>query len=300
VNVSVGIFCKNSFPQIANTVKGIKSQTYQPKTVFAIDCLSTDGTTEYLKKNNICVYAEKDNSPQEAFYKMLFMQKDDLFLCSLSDEMLFPGAIEDAVHYFKKNLTVDILTKDILLHNCVTGKKEISFGKPFDLESFMCADYSPHFAASFFKKTVFKKLAFKKYNWDLSDIGEYEFWRRAAQTCNIAYQPGVVSEYQLFGKQQLSTNPGKLIKTLVCRLVFLEEIYQKQEISLLQKKKYQKGHLRNFLGYIKGICKKENTSRLQPALRDHRQFLWKTICKNKDFRALKYFLSICVIAKSKN
>lgn len=299
MTVSVGIFCKNSMPTLKRWFLGIQNQTRKPDVVFACDGRSVDGTIEFLKRNNVQVFSDQDISPQDAFFKMLKKQNGDLFLCSLSDEMLLPHAIEDAVHYFEKNSTVDILTKDILLHNCISKKKEISCGKTFDLESFMCADYSPHFAASFFKNTVFRKLEINKYDWDLSDIGEYEFWRRAAQTCNIVYQPGVVSEYQVFAKQQLSTNPGKLIKTLVCRLVFLDKIYKKQEITLSQKKKYQKGHLRNFLGFIKGICKKENTNRLQPAFRNHRRFLWQSICENKDFTALRYFLSICVFAKNK-
>lgn len=70
-DVSVGMFCKNSIHNLANWLSGIRAQTRQPDRIFAIDGLSTDGTVEFLKRNKVEVFSEKDNSPQEAFFKML-------------------------------------------------------------------------------------------------------------------------------------------------------------------------------------------------------------------------------------
>lgn len=256
MNIAIGLFCKNSRHNLADWLFGIRAQTRQPDRIFAIDGLSDDGTVEFLKKNKVEVFSEKDNSPQEAFFKMLKKNTSDIFICSLADEQLLPDAIKNACLIFEKNPDIDILTRDILVVDSESKQETIAKGRPFHLKSYMRTDFSPHFAASFFQQKAFQKINLWNHHWTPENIGEYELWFYAAKACHISYVPGIVSRYTNRGEFQLSSSPFSNLDVCKKRIQFVKKLKQKKLISIFEQYFYISGILKNSLGFVLGMIKK--------------------------------------------
>lgn len=175
---------------------------------------------------------------------------------------MLPDAIKNACLIFKKNPDIDILTRDILVVDSESKKETIARGRPFHLKSYMRTDFSPHFAASFFKQKAFQKINLWNHHWSQDNIGEYELWFTAAKVCHISYMPEIVSRYTNRGQFQLSSSPLSNLDVCKKRIQFVKKLKQKKLISIFEQYFYISGILKNSLGFVLGVIKK---TKKQPA-----------------------------------
>jgi len=257
--VCVGIFCKNSIHQIKDWYFGLENQKVKPFRVFAVDGNSTDGTIDFLKAKKIEVYHLNDDSPQKAFIYMLKLFKEDIFVCSLSDEQMRPNAIDEALQFFQRNKDVDVLTRDINVHDAQTNKIHKASGRDFNRWNYMSGRYSPHFAATFFTKNAFLKINLQEHEWCLGNVGEFELWHKLASRCNIKYMPGVVATYTDRRDGQLSSNPENVLQGLNCKIELIKKLSNKKEIRRIESYFFISGLIKNTLGFVLGVLKKQKT-----------------------------------------
>jgi glycosyltransferase involved in cell wall biosynthesis len=111
---------KNEIKNIVNFVESVNSQTYKNIEFIVVDNYSTDGTYEYLIKNNITTYQKGPERAAQGNYGMLKKSTGKYVGYFDADMILSPNLIGSAIHFLEASKNV------IALHI-----REIILGKGF-------------------------------------------------------------------------------------------------------------------------------------------------------------------------
>lgn len=202
--VSIFLSCKNSEKTIRRSVESIVSVSkYYPNIEYIIqDGVSKDNTldiiTEYVPffGNRLKLVSETDSGATEGFWRAMQRCNGDIVCCCQSDEELLPNALNLAINNFQR-LPPDVAA--IFGAICTTdidGKVLAVDEGPqsFEISDYVCGEFTPHFAASFFRRSCLENIGLFSTKWKYDTI-ELEFWTRLALHYRIAHVTGIYSKY---------------------------------------------------------------------------------------------------------
>jgi predicted O-linked N-acetylglucosamine transferase (SPINDLY family)/glycosyltransferase involved in cell wall biosynthesis len=226
--VSVICFCKDRVSFMSRAVESVLNQTYRNIELVVQDGASTDGTLELLRSYaqrdpRVKIVSEPDSGPTEAFWKVLHRCNGDFIATCLSDEELFPNAIEKAVGWFAAApdvgaFTCDGYTTDSDGH--VTG--EFNAGD-FDFIAYLFGRYSPFWPGSFFRRQALLDIGLNRAGWNLGCL-EFEIWCRLARDHEVQHVAERVAKYAVH-PGQLSNTPADFFEHVEERLQLIEDMF---------------------------------------------------------------------------
>ena len=226
--VSVICFCKDRVSFMSRAIESVLNQTYQNIEFVVQDGASTDGTLELLRSYaqrdpRVKIVSEPDSGPAEAFWKVLHRCSGDFIATCLSDEELFPDAIEKAVGWFAAAPDVGAFTCD----GCTTdsdGKVTGEFNAgDFDFIAYLFGRYSPFWPGSFFRRQALLDIGLNRAGWNLGCL-EFEIWCRLARDHEVRHVAERVAKYAIH-PGQLSNTPADFFEHVEERLQLIEEMF---------------------------------------------------------------------------
>lgn len=223
--VSVIMFCKNRSQTIRRAIDSILQQTYPNVEVIVQDGASTDGTLEILQSygDAIKLISQPDSGNNEAFHKALQRCTGEYVGSCLSDEELFPDALENAVAYFTANPLVDAITGDadiIDFDGNIIGEY---ISDDFNLVRYLVGEYCPYFVSSFFRRDALVDAGVMGDTWNPLCI-EFEIWCRLGADKTIRYVPRKFARYGIH-PQQLSNIAHDINVHMSARLQVIERLF---------------------------------------------------------------------------
>ena len=118
--VSICIPTYNRKDSLKETLESISAQTYKDYEVVIVDDGSTDGTEQMIKQNNLPIryFWQENQGEPSARNKLLELAKGQYLTFIDSDDLLFPGAIEELVNLVEHNAS------DIIAYSSYIGIDE--------------------------------------------------------------------------------------------------------------------------------------------------------------------------------
>ena len=250
------MFCKNRATSIRRAVESVLNQTY-PLIEFVVqDGASTDGTLEILREyaGRMELCSEPDKGPAEAFWTTLKRCQGDLISSCLSDEELLPGAVEEAVEFFREHPSSGALFRDALLTDLEGNPKSEAKGCDFNLLDYLSNKMCPHFSSATFNARALEVIGLHQRKW-LLHCGEFELWSRLGLHFPIHYVPGVVSKYALH-KDQLSNASSRLVGIVRRRLQIIDSLFDcepKLKGMYQTQAECEKGNIETFRAHCRAL-----------------------------------------------
>jgi glycosyltransferase involved in cell wall biosynthesis len=179
---------------------------------IVIDGGSTDGTVEWLKKNNnIRSISEEDKGMYDAINKGLLMAKGNIFAYLNCDEQYLPGTLSFIKDYFAKNPRIDLVFGSFLLIG--PDGSLLSFRKAQQPRWFyvVCDHLYVYSCAMFFRRRIIDDAIL--FNSDLRTIGDAEFVVKVMRKgYRASYVKRYLAAFTLTGNNMLLSESAKLEK----------------------------------------------------------------------------------------
>jgi protein O-GlcNAc transferase len=263
--VSVFMFCKNRAASIRRAVESVLRQTYPLIEFIVQDGASTDGTLQILQEygERMELVSKPDRGPAEVFWTTLKRCQGELIASCLSDEELLPGAVAQAVEFFRQNPTTGAIYRDATLTDLEGVPTSEVKGSDFNLLDYMSNKMCPHFSTATFNALALEAIGLHNRKWML-DSGEFELWCRLGLHFPIQYLPGTVSKYALH-EDQLSNDRSRLVLLVKRRLQVIDVLFN-NEPKLQRMYRTQmvcrKGNIESFLAHCRALKHKAEAAKI--------------------------------------
>ncbi len=156
---------KNSISNIALTIKSVKNQTFKNYEHIIIDGMSTDGTSQYIKKNinkKIFHFRENDKGLYDALNKSFKRAKGEYFIILHSGDFFYSdNSLKILSKFIKDNINYDFYYSNILFYSKEKNKISRIWKIPFKNKSKYNFLKIPHTSLCIHKK-VSKKIYYDK------------------------------------------------------------------------------------------------------------------------------------------
>lgn len=196
--VSVLLNVRNGEATVRRCIEGVLRQEYQNIEFIIQDGLSTDQTLDIIRSypdERIQLVSAADSHPEEGFFAALRRCRGEIIGSSMADEELLPNATQWAMDQFRKHpdaVAVYGQTYTTDLEGNILG--EFTPKHPFSLETYLCHQVVPCFAATFFRREALEAAGIQNRHWSLG-CGEFELWLRTCALGPVCYEPGIVTKY---------------------------------------------------------------------------------------------------------
>jgi len=180
------------------SIASVLHQTFTDFEYVIQDGGSTDGTARIVAEfgdSRIQFVSAPDASAEEGFFRAMKRCRGRYIGLCLSDEELFPDALERASRVFVAHPHIAAFYGNV----CYVDENGNKSGPrvpphPFSIEAYVCQTLVPPFCSSFFCRESLERAGLHEHPWRY-EIGEFEFWIRLANAGAILYQPFSVSYY---------------------------------------------------------------------------------------------------------
>ena len=213
-------------------IESVLSQTFGDFEFVIQDGGSNDNTADIVAEypdRRIRFLSEPDSCGEEGFFRALKRCRGRYIGSCLSDEELYPDALENALRAFEENPHIAAFYGNVSYVN----EKGQKWGPrvpphPFSIEAYVCQELVPPFCSSFFQRDALEKMGLHEHPWRYR-IGEFEFWIRTAGAGDIIYLPYNIS---YFGRHSQSHTRSVAIydEMLVERERVMSDIFQENPI----------------------------------------------------------------------
>lgn len=175
--VSIVITIKNGMPYIDEAIESLRQQEFDDFEVVIQDCLSTDGSLEYIQKNddlNKSVVSEKDMGIGDAWNKAIKRCRGQIVGSLDSDNLLKPNAIARVVSIFNERPDVAALYSGVdMISEEGTFLFEWMPGD-FDFLDLVSAKLVPPWSTSFFNYSLCKDVLL--FDSGLRTCVDFDIW----------------------------------------------------------------------------------------------------------------------------
>lgn len=197
----------NSYPNIQDTVKCIREQTYENIEFIVIDGKSEDQTINVVKESSaVSQYiSEPDKGIYDALNKGIKMATGDVIGFVHSDDLLAsPDIIEKISNLFEEE-DIDGVYGDLLYVDKEDTNKIIRYWKSKAYKpDLLRKGWMPAHPTLFLKKDVYKKHGCFNLNYKIA--ADYDFMLRVLQdeTLSYAYLPKIIMKMRVGGASNRS------------------------------------------------------------------------------------------------
>ena len=180
--ISIITITYNDLEGLEKTIKSVKDQVFTDFEYIVIDGGSSDGSADYIKKNEADIdywVSESDKGIAGAFNKGIIQAKGEwvLFLNS-GDKLVSSTILAEIAPVLKRSPSLNLIYGKINLVN-ERGEKISVFGRAFNLKSFKREMTIPHQAA-FHNRKIFEEVGL--YDLSYKYCMDYELLLRLKNT----------------------------------------------------------------------------------------------------------------------
>lgn len=178
--VSLVVCTKNAMPYIVDAVESLRRLTYRPFEVVVQDCVSTDGTAEFLGGLNgferFSFVSEPDNGIGDAFNRAVARCAGEVVGSLDGDNLLEPRALDVAVEELAAHPEAAAVYGSVAMIDA-EGRAVGTFDPaPFDLAGVMRCEIVPPFSTTFLaRENCGPELRFDE---SLRTCADYDLWLR--------------------------------------------------------------------------------------------------------------------------
>ncbi|MBL9150049.1 MAG: glycosyltransferase [Phycisphaerae bacterium] len=197
--VSVVTVCFNSAKTIADTIAGVRRQTYAPIEYVIVDGGSTDGTVDVIRANeDVVAYwrSERDGGIYDAFNKGIALARGECIQIINSDDWMEPDQVERAVSALQRT-GADFVHGDIVLHGWRGQDVRIGGDPHWDLRVRRTMP-SLHQATVLARRRVYERVGL--FRTDLRIASDYDWFIRVARAGLVgAHDPTILAHMRAGG-----------------------------------------------------------------------------------------------------
>ncbi len=214
------------------SIESVLHQTFTDFEYVIQDGGSIDGTADIVAQYadpRIRFLSEEDSCGEEGFFRVLKRCRGRYIGSCLSDEELFPDALEQASRVFVAHPHIAAFYGNVSYVDENANKSGPRVPPhPFSIEAYVCQTLVPPFCSSFFHRESLERAGLHEHPWRY-EIGEFEFWIRLANVGTILYQPVSISH---FGRHSQShTRCGEIYDALLAaRERVMPALFRENEI----------------------------------------------------------------------
>jgi glycosyltransferase involved in cell wall biosynthesis len=201
---------------IRQTIDSVLSQGYPRLDYQVWDGGSTDGTLAILKSfgEGLRWHSEPDRGQAQAINKGWAKAEGEILAWLNSDDMLCPGALNQAGAYFNEHPEVDILYGEC---DCMDRNGTVLMRyptEPFDFRKLVLntINYIPQ-PATFIRKRVLDKIG--RLDETLSYVMDFDYWLRAGIEHHFAVLPARLAKLRIHPNAKSSADLGKFGAELI-------------------------------------------------------------------------------------
>jgi len=177
---------------IQQAVGAILNQDFQD-----FELIIKDGGTSIenlLPKDDRIIYIHgKDSGITEAINRAAAAASGDILNWSNDDDLMAPGALFIADHFFKNVPSIKWLYGLITMKNFETGE-EMTFGKPWDYNELKQHNIVPQ-PSVFWRSDIMDEVGLFSEDQDLTS--DYEFWLRLGKLYTPAFLDRIMATYRI-------------------------------------------------------------------------------------------------------
>jgi glycosyltransferase involved in cell wall biosynthesis len=199
--VSLILCTKNGMPYVRDALRSVAALRYREYELVVQDCVSTDGTAEFLagggEVDRISFVSEPDDGIGDAYNRALARCEGDIIGSIDADNLIDEHALDVAVSTFEANPKSAALYGNVLRIDA-TGKFRKTFEPgDFDASAVLRCELVPPFSTAFFSRaTCGDELRFDD---QLATCADYDLWLR------LSGKP-IDRVVKLMGSTRLSAN----------------------------------------------------------------------------------------------
>jgi glycosyltransferase involved in cell wall biosynthesis len=223
---SVVVTVKNRTISIRRCIESIIMQDYPHVEIIVQDGGSTDGTLDILREyaGRIKLISATDRGAGDAFFKALDRVQGEYFCVCLSDEELLPGALSWAYAHLNGHPEIAAVYGDIKVTDIHGNIRSEAGSETWSIERYLCLEFTPHLAASFFRTKCWRTTGPFIYN----GCGEYEFFVRLGLRFPLLYVPSVQAKYAEH-EGALSFQKEKYEKQMLSCIDIIKTVFQEPD-----------------------------------------------------------------------
>jgi glycosyltransferase involved in cell wall biosynthesis len=162
------------------TLRSVRRQSYYNVEHIVVDGGSTDGTVEMLaefgKTYQLRWTSEPDGGIYNAINKGFRMANGTILAYLNSDDLYFPWTVDTVVRSFQSHRRSDLVIGDALKIDETTGRQEIYWTRPFDLDYVRRVGFLVQ-PTVFMRKAVFDEVG--PFDESIRYVADCDFWMRA-------------------------------------------------------------------------------------------------------------------------
>lgn len=103
---------------LERAIRSVLSQSYHPVEYIIVDAGSTDGSREVLERYRsdvACLIVEPDDGPADGLNKGLSRATGEFFAYLNADDLMLPGALEEAAGYLRNHPGISAVAGDVVI-----------------------------------------------------------------------------------------------------------------------------------------------------------------------------------------
>jgi Tetratricopeptide repeat/Glycosyl transferase family 2 len=184
---------RRNHANVRRSVESVLAQTYQDFECVILDRAETGGRAERRPRFDdvrVSHRSAPDQTDDSGFWRTISHCGSDYVCACLTDEILQPGALEQAVAALDADPGVVAVTRDVELTRGDGRASGTVRGRPFELIAYMVGWFSPAVAGAVFRRSSIEAAGLATREWD-PECRDFEFWCRLAVVGRILYLPGV-------------------------------------------------------------------------------------------------------------
>jgi glycosyltransferase involved in cell wall biosynthesis len=195
--VSLILCTKNAMPYLTEAVESVRRVTYEPFELVIQDCVSTDGTAEFLSELDglagVSFVSEPDRGIGDGFNRALRRCRGDVIGSIDADNLLEPHALGVAVSALADPAVAAVYGAVVVVDEAGAPLTTFVSGA-FDRRAVMRCEIVPPFSTSFFSRRACGTDL--RFDDSLATCADYDLWLRLSDR-RIASIPDAIGRTRL-------------------------------------------------------------------------------------------------------